>query len=152
MLPILLGLGGFYYLYHRHRKTGRPSKPIPPAVMAAHGSLMQNEYQPERLEHAARAFGAEGFQTLSRELSGKARQVRQQAAVVPDLVVRSRAGDQNALAHITRCRENAALGNARAAVTCMLIEQYCHAHPAPPRPGEAQSNTPAQPASQEAAA
>jgi hypothetical protein len=151
MLPILLGIGGFYYLYHRHQKTAKPSKPIPPAVVAAHGNLMQNEYQPERLEHAAKAFGAEGFQALSRELSGKAHQVRQQAAAVPDLVKRARAGEQNAMAHITRCRENAALGNARAAVTCMLIEQYCHANPAPPLPGEATSDNPAQPAQAAAA-
>src|SRR4051812_4109337 len=125
MLPILLGIGGFYYLYHRHHKTGKPSKPIPPAAVAAHGNLMQFEYQPEKLDQAARVFGAEGYPSLAQELAGKAHQVRQQAAAIPALVERGRAGDQNALAHITRCRENAALGNARAAVTCMLVEQYC---------------------------
>ena len=134
MLPVLLGLGGFYYLYHRAHKSSK--KPVPPAVVAAHGNLMQYEYHPGKLESAAQAFCAEGFPQLARELSSKAGQVRQQAAAVPAIVERSRAGDQNALAMITACRENAAQGSPRAQVTCALIEQYCHANPAPARPGE----------------
>jgi hypothetical protein len=137
MLPVLLGLGGFYYLYHRAHKSSA-KKPVPPPVARAHGVLMQCEYQPDKLDHAAQAFGSEGFPQLARELRGKAQQVRQQAAAVPSIVERSRAGDQNALAMITACRENAAAGSPRAQVTCALIEQYCNAHPAPPRPGEVQ--------------
>ncbi len=141
MLPVLLGLGGFYYLYHRAHKSSA-KKPVPPAVANMHGALMQCEYQPDKLDHAAQKFGSEGFPQLASELRGKARQVRQQAAAVPSIVERSRAGDQNALAMITACRENAQAGSPRAQVTCALIEAYCNAHPAPPRPGEAATDTP----------
>jgi hypothetical protein len=140
MLPTLLGLGGFYYLYHRHHKA-LAKKPIPPPVLKAHGDLMQMEYQPDRLDSAANAFGVQGFPQLACELSGKAQQVRQQAAAVPAIVERSRRGDQNALAMITACRDNAARGNARAQVTCALIEQYCMHNPPPAPPGEQPSNT-----------
>lgn len=140
MLPVLLGLGGFYYLYHRAHKSSL-KKPVPPPVARAHGALMQCEYQPDKLDHAARAFGNEGYSQLANELRGKARQVRQQAAEVPGIVERSRRCEQNALAMITACREQAAAGNPRAQVTCALIEQYCKAHPAPPGANELQ-NTP----------
>lgn len=142
MLPVLLGLGGFYYLYHRAHKSSA-KKPVPPPVLKAHGVLMQCEYQPDKLEHAAHVFGSE-FPHLARELRGKAHQIRQQAAAVPALVERSRAGDQNAMAMITSCRDNAAAGSPRAQVTCALIEEYCRVNPAAPRPGEAPANdTPA---------
>lgn len=151
MLPVLLGLGGFFWLYHHHHKT-TSSKPVPPAIAAVHGDLMQHEYQPNRLESAAKMFGSEGFPSLARELASKASQIRQQAAAVPDIVERARAGDQNAMAMITACRENAAAGSPRAHVTCALIEQYCHAHPPAPKPGEAAAQVSDTPAAHAAAA
>lgn len=129
MLPIILGLGAFYAIHRHVHNKALAQKPVPPPVAKAHGDFMLYEFQPDRLEHAARVFGAEGFPRLAKELTGKAQQVRQQAAAVPDIVQRARAGDQNAMAMITACRENAVQGNPRAAITCSLIEQYCRAYP-----------------------
>lgn len=146
MIRVLLGasvLGSWLLL--RSRKTN--SNLLSGKTVAAgfgsntqlarvHGQLMHREFHPKRLEQAARRFGAEGLNDQARELIGKAKQIRKQAAVIPGLVERARAGDQNALGMITEVRENADAGLARAAVTCKLVEQYCIKNPPAPQPGD----------------
>lgn len=97
---------------------------------------MRREFHPVKLERAARAFGAEGKTHLAKDLARKASQIRKQAAAIPDLVERARAGDQNALGMITAVRDQADAGHARAVITCQLVEKYCTKNPPEPQPGD----------------
>lgn len=140
MIPLLLaaiGVGTAWTVAKKKKTRPRKTpKALPRKVAATHAAVMRQEFRPKVLEKFAKLFGAEGYPQLSRELSKKSRQIRDQARVVPEIVQRARAGDQNAMAMITAVRENAAHGLARAQVTCELIEKYCLANPVPPKPGD----------------
>lgn len=140
MNPLLfLALGaGASWVIAKKKKTQPRKKPksLPPKVAATHKAVMQKEFRPSVLKRVAKMFGAEGYPTLAKEVSDKSKQIKAQARVVPELVERARAGDQNAMAMITACRENASHGLKRAQVTCSLIEQYCKQNPVQPKPGD----------------
>jgi hypothetical protein len=116
---------GLWYL-KKHRKSA-----VTPAAAAVHGHLMANEYRPDKLEHMAQLFGAEGLPDLAQEIAGKAKQIRMQADAIASLVERSRALDQNAMGMIAAVRDQAEAGNPRAQVSRALIARYCAAHPMP---------------------
>jgi hypothetical protein len=92
---------------------------------------MSAEFRPEKLDYMARLFGEEGLTQFAADLAWKAREIRTQAKDAVDLVERSRRLDQNALGMIAALSEQAALGSPRAAISCMLIDQYCLTHPMP---------------------
>lgn len=140
MLPILLGLGIAGACYLHHKKThpavanalkNPPAAPgqLTPERAAIHGELMRRQHDPEKLKKAAQLFGHEGLPDQARMLLEKAACVHQQMHGAKELVERSRAGDQHAMAMIKAIGEQAKEGSVRAQVSCILIEQYCVANP-----------------------
>lgn len=154
MLPVLVGAGLVAaYLHHRHKKAATPKVGFgcaTPARTRQHNYLMRTVYDPSRLENAALVFGSEGLHWHASELANKAANIREQAAVVPDIVTRARTGDQNAMAIIASTRDQAKLGSKRAMVSCALIERFCRANPPtplapPPMPEEQPALVPESP-------
>jgi hypothetical protein len=96
---------------------------------AIHGHFMGHEMQPEKLVKAAELFDREGLTSQANQLREKARTIGPQMKAAIDLADRARSGDQNAMAMIAACREQAKKGNIRAIVTCKCIETYCIANP-----------------------
>jgi hypothetical protein len=107
-----------------------------PARAAVHGHLMGYEMSPHKLSKAAHLFAAEGLTQEAKQLDDKARTIGLQMKASVDLAERARAGDQNAMAMIAACREQAKAGNKRAFVTCMCIEHYCKNNPMQQNLGE----------------
>lgn len=140
MVPLLiaaLGVGAAVVAAKRKKKTPpRSPAPIPAVRQKQHQRAMTSEFRPNVLKKLANLFGSEGLNDQARELMAKAKQLDLQAKVIPELVERARAGDQNALAMIVAARSNAEEGLTRAQVTCQLIDQYCRKNPAQPRIGE----------------
>lgn len=131
MLPIIILAAGAYGLWH-HQKSKKPgSGSLTPAAAQVHGHLMGYEFNPNKLEGAAREFKARGLGHQARELNGKAAQIRQQAKVAGELVERARARDQNAMGMIAAIREEAAKGSPRAIVSAGMIAKYCQKNPMP---------------------
>lgn len=135
MLPIILLAGasaGVYY-WQKHRKpTTKISGMLTPARAEIHTHLMGYEYNPQKLDKAAKLFGREGLKSHANDLAGKAAQIRKQAQVAAELCQRARALDQNAIGMIAAIREEAARGSARAIVSANMIAKYCEKYPAPP--------------------
>jgi hypothetical protein len=131
MLPLIL-LGAGVWAWHRHKTKSKPVVLLPPAAAQLHGDLMGRECNPTKLEKAADHFANHGGHSAAQDLRHKASTIREQAKVVPDLVQRARAADQNAMGMIAAIREEAAKGNPRAVVSAGLIAKYCQKFPAPP--------------------
>lgn len=135
MLPIILlagaSAGVFYWRKHR-KKTTKISGMLTPARAEIHTHLMGYEYDPKKLDKAAKLFGNEGLRAQAFDLAGKAAQIRKQAQGAAELCQRARKLDQNAIGMIAAIREEAARGSARAVVSANLIADYCKKHPAPP--------------------
>lgn len=129
---IWIGLGLLGLAVHHSTKAGaKPfyNKKLTPARAHIHGQLMGYEINPHKLMRAADLFSREGLQTEAHQLSDKARTIGHQMKAAAELAERARAGDQNAMAMIAACREQAKQGNKRAFVTCVCIEQYCKMNP-----------------------
>lgn len=130
MLPILLIAGGLMWMHHHQKTTAASAKPgLTPARAEIHGQLMGCEYNPVKLEKAAKLFEREGLEPQAQDLNGKAKQIRQQAVVAGELAERARMNDQNAMGMIAAIREQAQQGNPRAIVSAKLIAEYCARNP-----------------------
>jgi hypothetical protein len=149
MVPaVLLGLGGLL-LWRQHKKTVAtkvkspsdltvqavlsepPSAPgqLTPARVAVHGDLMQRCNDPRKLKQAAALFGHEGLPFHSDALLRKAAMIHEMMHGAADIVERSRAGDQHAMALAKSIGEQARAGNQRARLSWVLIEDYTKRHP-----------------------
>lgn len=132
MIPILLIAGGLVWMHHHRKMTSSRSSAaigLTPARAKIHGELMGCEYNPVKLEKAAKLFQREGLDPQAKDLVGKAKQIRQQAVVAGELAERARMNDQNAMGMIAAIREQAKQGNARAIVSAKLIAEYCAKNP-----------------------
>lgn len=132
MLPILLIAGGLMWMHHHQKTTsGSAANPtgLTPARAEIHGQLMGCEYNPVKLEKAAKLFEREGLAPQAQDLVGKAKQIRQQAVVAGELAERARMNDQNAMGMIAAIREQAQQGNPRAIVSAKMIAEYCARNP-----------------------
>jgi hypothetical protein len=128
MRLLLIGLAGLgAWMFATSRKSG--IRGMTPQRAAVHGHLMGHEMRPEKLHKAAHLFSQEGLSAQANQLQDKARTIGVQMKAAVDLAERSRSGDQNAMAMIAACREQAKKGNMRAFVTCKCIETYCLANP-----------------------
>jgi hypothetical protein len=154
MVPlVVLGLGGLLAtkLWRQHKqKTAAtsakgssivaqalaqpPSAPgqLTPARVAVHGDLMRRCNDPRKLKQAAALFGHEGLPFHSTALLQKAAMIHEMMHGAKDIVERSRAGDQHAMALAKSIGEQARAGNKRARLSWVLIEDYTKRHP----PGE----------------
>ena len=152
MLPLLvIAAGAGAYAWYK-RKRPAPAKPVSPAAAQVHGALMGQEFNPAKLEQAAKLFQEKGLSAQARDLNGKAAQVRKQCQVAAELVEAARSADQNAMGMIAAIREQASQGNPRAIVSANFIARYCMANPpkelgplgeTPMLPPQAQANDPA---------
>jgi hypothetical protein len=123
---MLAGIAGvFLFLGRKGGGTGI----MTPQRAALHGHFMGYEMQPTKLEKAADLFAREGLHSEAKQLRGKARTIEAQMKAAVELAERARSGDQNAMAMIASCREEAKRGSMRAFVTCKCIEMYCTANP-----------------------
>lgn len=133
LLLAATAVGG--YLFATQTKTGKEllatSGALTPARAAIHGHLMGAEVNPDKLQKAAGLFAREGLEFEAQQLSEKAAAVGPQMQASVDLCERARSGDQNAMAMIAACREQADKGSLRARLTCQCIAWYCNAHPVP---------------------
>lgn len=153
MLPVFLLAGVGAWAWQRHKKKKPSLVQSPKAVVQAHGYLMGNEFNPKKLEEAAKTFQKKGFIPQAQELKGKAAQIRKQAQVIPAICEAARAADQNAMGMIAAIREQAAQQNPRAIVSANMIAHYCKKNPPKelgplgevPIPGLADGWVPAQP-------
>jgi len=115
---------------------------LTPPRKRVYSHLLANVHGPDKLRKMAKLFGAEGHKKEAKVLESKAKQVDAQAAIAEDWAKRARAGDQNAMASIAACREEAQLGNERAKVSCYLINRWLDQHPmALPAHGDIESAT-----------
>lgn len=128
---IWLGLGLLGLAVHHSTKAGAHPfyRNMTPARAHIHGQLMSYEIDPHKLQRAAGLFAREGLRTEANQLADKARTIGHQMRAAAELAERARAGDQNAMAMIAACREQAKRGNKRAFVTCICIQEYCKANP-----------------------
>ena len=108
-----------------------PSAPgqLTPARAAVHGELMQRCNDPRKLKQAAALFGHEGLPFHSTALLQKAAMIHEMMHGAQDIVERSRAGDQHAMALAKSIGEQARAGNKRARLSWVLIEDYTKRHP-----------------------
>lgn len=125
-MNLLLMLAGIATLF---LTLGRKGGFMTKQRAALHGHFMGYEMQPDKLEKAAHLFAREGLHTQANQLREKARTIGSQMKAAIDLAERARSGDQNAMAMIAACREQAKRGNMRAFVTCKCIEFYCTSNP-----------------------
>lgn len=126
---IWIGLGLGALLLHHGTKKQVTIKRMTPARARIHGQLIGYEINPHKLEKAAGLFAQEGLTAEARQLRDKARTIGHQMKAAAELSERARAGDQNAMAMIAACREQAKRGNKRAFVTCICIQEYCKTNP-----------------------
>lgn len=157
MVPlVVLGLGGLLAtkLWRQHKKTVAtsakgssivaqalaqpPSAPgqLTPARVAVHGDLMRRCNDPRKLKQAAALFGHEGLPFHSDALLRKAAMVHEMMHGAQDIVERSRAGDQHAMAMAKSIGDQARAGNPRARLSWVLIEDYTKRHPPEEKPAE----------------
>ena len=103
-----------------------PSAPgqLTPARAAVHGDLMVRCHDPQKLQQAGALFGHEGLPWHARALFQKASMVQNMMKGAQDIVERSRAGDQHAMAIAKGIGDQARAGNKRAQLSWKLIEQY----------------------------
>ena len=103
-----------------------PSAPgiVTPARAAIHGDLMNRCNDPNKLRNAAALFGHECLVGYSQALLQKASMIHDMMHGAKDIVERSRAGDQHAMAIAKGIGEQARAGNKRAQLSWILIEQY----------------------------
>jgi hypothetical protein len=155
MVPlVLLGLGGLV-AWRQYKKTAAakktpgelvtqavlaqpPSAPgqLTPARVAVHGDLMNRCNDPRKLKQAAALFGHEGLPYHSDALLRKAAMIHEMMHGAQDIVERSRAGDQHAMAMAKSIGEQARAGNKRARLSWVLIEDYTKRHPPGEKPAE----------------
>ena len=159
MVPIvLLGLGGLLAskAWRQYKRTAAtkaktpselatktalsqpPSAPgqLTPARVAIHGDLMRRCNDPRKLKQAAALFGHEGLPFHSTALLQKAAMIHEMMHGAQDIVERSRAGDQHAMALAKSIGEQARAGNKRARLSWILIEDYTKRHPPGEKPAE----------------
>jgi hypothetical protein len=154
MLPVLWILGGLATVgLLRHRATqaaGKtpselmtqatlskpPSAPgqLTPARIAVHGDLMKRCNNPKKLQQAAALFGHEALPFHANALLQKASLIHEMMHGARDIVERSRAGDQHAMAIAKGIGDQARAGNERAKLSWFLIEDYTKRHPAGSKP------------------
>jgi hypothetical protein len=101
-----------------------------PARAAVHGELMAGCNDPGKLKRAAALFGHEGLPEQAKALLAKAAHIHEMMHGAKDIVERSRAGDQHAMAMAKAIGEQAQAGSKRALLSAFLIEQYSKQHPA----------------------
>lgn len=137
-------LGGALAMHFVQKKGVHPTTsavlakpPVPPqaaqltpARAAVHGDLMQNCIDPQKLQKAATLFGHEGLVFHAEGLLRKAQMLHDMMHGAQQIVERSRAGDQHAMAMAKAIGEQARAGNKRAQVSAFFIEEYTKAHPA----------------------
>jgi len=153
---VLLGLGGLLATkaWQQYKKTAAtkaktpsdlitkatlsqpPSAPgqLTPARVAIHGDLMRRCRDPRKLRQAAALFGHEGLPFHSDALVRKAAMVHEMMHGAEDIVKRSRAGDQHAMALAKSIGDQARAGNRRAQLSWVLIEDYTKQHPPEEKP------------------
>lgn len=95
-----------------------------PARAAVHGDLMNRCNDPTKLRKAAALFGHEGLGECAQMLLSKAAMIHEMMHGAKNIVERSRAGDQHAIAMAKNIAENAAKGDRRAQISVYLIQQY----------------------------
>lgn len=156
MVPVvLLGLGGLL-LWRQRKKSAAtkaktpselitqsvlsqpPSAPgqLTPARVAIHGDLMRRCNDPRKLRQAAALFGHEALPFHSDALLRKAAMLHEMMHGAQEIVERSRAGDQHAMAMAKSIGDQARAGNARARLSWVLIEDYTKRHPSGEKPSE----------------
>jgi hypothetical protein len=157
MVPlVMLGLGGLLAtkLWKQYKKPATttpkgstivaqtlaqpPSAPgqLTPERVAVHGDLMRRCNDPRKLKQAAALFGHEGLPFHSTALLQKAAMIHEMMHGAADIVERSRAGDQHAMALAKSIGEQARAGNKRAKLSWILIEDYTKRHPPGEKPAE----------------
>jgi len=138
MLPVLVGIalgaGAVYAYTSAVKRLPGIGGEFPRARQQLFKGLLTRVHDPERLQRAARMFAGEGLQGPATVLAAKAAQLQKQSEIAADWVQRARAGDQNAIASISACREQAQRGSLRAKVSCALIARYCNENPVQPMP------------------
>lgn len=109
-----------------------PSAPgiVTPERAAVHGDLMRRCNDPKKLKQAATLFGHEGLPLHASALLKKAATVHEMMHGAKEIVERSRAGDQHAMAIAKGIGDQARAGNERARLSWILIQQYTEQNPA----------------------
>jgi hypothetical protein len=92
---------------------------------------MGSEWDPAKLESAARKFRADGFHVQARDLSHKAAEIKKQIRAIPEVCKRARALDENAMAMLAGIKNEADRGSVRAKLSQHLVERWCAANPPP---------------------
>jgi hypothetical protein len=145
---LLLALGGavatglFQKLRHPVAKTPSeliaktvlsqpPSAPgqLTPARVAVHGDLMTRCIDPNNLRIGAALFNHEQLPAHAQALLSKAALIHEMMHGAADIVQRSRAGDQHAMAMAKSIGDQARQGNKRAQLSWFLIEDYTKRNP-----------------------
>jgi hypothetical protein len=108
-----------------------PSAPgqLTPARVAVHGDLMTRCIDPNNLKIGAALFNHEQLPAHAQALLGKAALIHEMMHGAADIVQRSRAGDQHAMAMAKSIGDEARQGNERAQLSWILIEDYTKRNP-----------------------
>lgn len=114
---------------------GKPGQPTA-AKAAVQGDLMARCNDPRKLQQAAAFFGQDGLPEYAAPLLQKAALIHEMMHGARDIVERSRAGDQHAMAIAKGIGDQARAGNKRAQLSWVLIEHYTKTHPLAEKPAE----------------
>lgn len=108
-----------------------PSAPgqLTPDRVAVHGDLMTRCVDPAKLRVGAALFNHEQLPAHADALLGKAALIHDMMHGAEDIVQRSRAGDQHAMAMAKSIGDEARQGNKRAQLSWFLIEDYTKRNP-----------------------
>lgn len=122
-----------------------PSAPgqLTPARVAVHGDLMERCIDPTSLKVGAALFNHEQLPAHAQALLGKAALIHEMMHGAADIVQRSRAGDQHAMAMAKSIGDEARQGNKRAQLSWFLIEDYTKRNPPSETPVIPATPTPA---------